>query len=252
MKNKNIIIMGASGRLGSSLSKRLIGEGANVIAVDINKDKLDSMHKTLDSNRFTYFCENSTNARGLNKVFEESEKIFGPIDGAINTSYPKNQNYGASFFDVTHEDFYENVGLHMSAYFIFMQECAKYSLNKDRTFSLVNLSSIYGVMAPRFSIYESTSMTMPVEYAAIKSGIIHLTKYVTSFTKKSKFRVNTVSPGGIIDNQDEAFIIQYERYSRLKGMLYPQDISGAVLFLLSDNSEFICGQNIVVDDCFST
>ena len=95
-------------------------------------------------------------------------------------------------------------------------------------------------------------MTMPVEYAAIKSGIIHLTKYVTSFTKKSKFRVNTVSPGGIIDNQDEAFIIQYERYSRLKGMLDPQDISGAVLFLLSDNSEFICGQNIVVDDGFST
>ena len=251
MKNKNIIIAGASGRLGSELCERLVEEGVNVIALDINQEKLEHQKETINSDNFIFFTQDSSNAEGLAKVFAESEKRYGPIDGAINASYPRNKNYGASFFNVTLEDFYENVGLHMSAYFIFMQYCARYSLDKNKEFSLVNFSSIYGVIAPKFNIYEGTKMTMPVEYAAIKSGLIHLSKYVTSYTKKSKFRVNTISPGGIIDKQDDSFISEYKSHSRSKGMLDPEDILGAVRFLLSDDSEFICGQNIVIDDGFS-
>jgi NAD(P)-dependent dehydrogenase (short-subunit alcohol dehydrogenase family) len=150
---------------------------------------------------------------------------------------------------VTYADFCENLSLHLGGYFLFMQQCARYAIERGTPFSLVSLSSIYGVMAPRFEIYAGTRMTMPVEYAAIKSGLIHLNRY--AHAKGSKFRANCVSPGGILAGQDPDFLDRYNAYCRNKGMLEARDAVGAVVFLLSDAAEFIVGQNIVVDDGFS-
>ena len=132
-----------------------------------------------------------------------------------------------------------------------MQQCAKYSLDNSEKFSLVNFSSIYGVIPPKFDIYEGTSMTLPIEYAAIKSAIQHISRYLAVYTKGSKFRVNCISPGGLLDKQDPIFIEKYNAQSLSKGMLDPEDLMGTILFLCSDLSEFICGQNIIVDDGFS-
>lgn len=106
-------------------------------------------------------------------------------------------------------------------------------------------------MAPKFEVYENTSMTMPVEYAAIKSAILHMSKYTVKFVKDSKFRINSVSPGGIFDSQPDDFLTAYKKNTNGAGMLDVNDVLGAVTFLLSDNSKFITGQNIIVDDGFS-
>ncbi len=251
MTKNNIIVIGSCGRIGNALCARLIDEGKNVIAIDNNKEALERQNISFKNDSFTSYEADISFKESLINIFEDIEERFGEVDGAVNTSYPKNKNYGAHFFDVTRENFIENVGLHMSAYFIFMQHCASYSVDKNLRFSLVNISSIYGVIPPKFDIYKGTDMTMPVEYAAIKSGLIHLAKYTTSFTKGSKFRVNTISPGGLIDDQDKSFIAKYKEYSRSKGMLNPEDLLGAICFLLSDEAEFICGQNIIIDDGFS-
>ncbi len=95
------------------------------------------------------------------------------------------------------DSFNENIALHLGSAFIFTQQCAKYFKNKNTPFTLVNISSIYGVIAPKFEIYNGTPMTMPVEYAAIKSAILHLNKYVVTYVNDSRFRINSVSPGGI-------------------------------------------------------
>src|SRR5690606_7460562 len=155
-----------------------------------------------------------------------------------------------NFFEVTYEDFCENLALHLGGYFLFMQQCAKYATSRQKEFSLVNMSSIYGVMAPRFSIYEDTRMTMPVEYAAIKSSLQHITRYVTAYLKGASFRVNCVSPGGILANQDVTFLQKYNEHCSGKGMLDPIDVTPTVLFLLSDSARHISGQNIIVDDGF--
>jgi len=80
----------------------------------------------------------------------------------------------------------------------------------------VNIASIYGVIAPRFEIYQGTKMTTPVEYAVIKSGVIHMTKYLAEYLKSSNIRVNVISPGGIFDNQHESFLKAYKSYSSTK------------------------------------
>ena len=94
-------------------------------------------------------------------------------------------------------------------------------------------------------------MTMPVEYAAIKSALLHLNRYVTSYVKNSDFRVNSVSPGGILDGQPEPFLASYSQHTLGKGMLDKEDLCGAIRFLLSDEARYINGQNLVVDDGFS-
>lgn len=252
LNNKTFIVVGAAGRLGKAMVDAALDCGANIVAVDQSEKALQEIKiKQSDNKNFFAVEGDITKACSVQRVIEIAVEQFGSLDGAVNTAYPRNANYGRSLFDVTYEDFCENLSLHLGGYFLFMQQCAKYALENHVKFSLVNMSSIYGVMAPRFEIYAGTPMTMPVEYAAIKSALQHIGSYVSAYTKGSKFRVNCISPGGILAGQGQAFLDRYNSYCRDKGMLEPNDILGTVLFLLSDSSQYVCNQNIVIDDCFS-
>lgn len=252
LNGKTFIVVGAAGRLGKVMVDAALDCGANIVAVDQNVKALQDLKaQQSDNKRFFTIEGDITQVDSIQRLIEAAVEQFGSLDGAVNTAYPRNENYGRSFFDVTYEDFCENLSQHLGGYFLFMQQCAKYAMVNKVKFSLVNMSSIYGVMAPRFEVYAGTSMTMPVEYAAIKSALQHLGSYVSAYTKGSKFRVNCVSPGGILAGQDQAFLDRYNSYCRDKGMLEPNDIIGTILFLLSDASEYVCGQNIIVDDAFS-
>ena len=116
---------------------------------------------------------------------------------------------------------------------------------------MINISSIYGSLTPRFNIYENTKIHLPVEYVAVKSAIIQLTKYFAQLYKNDGIRMNCISPGGILDSQDEVFVKSYFKYAGQKGMLEPKDIISTLIFLLSDKSRYINGQNIIIDDGFS-
>lgn len=251
LKGKKILVVGAAGLLGASLVKKLIEEGAFVLAADLDKIQLQHRFKELS-------IKDDDISLSLHQIDLLDEKsvtsIFNNIDGitgAVNCSYPRNKSYGKSFFDVSMDDFNENVSMNLGSSFFFMQQCAAYFKRTNLPFSLVNISSIYGVVAPNFEIYRGTEMTMPVEYATIKAALIHVSKYVTKYVEDSRFRVNSVSPGGIFDNQSEVFLEAYKLETLGKGMLDVTDVSGSIVFLLSTMSEFINGQNIVVDDGFT-
>ncbi len=250
LKNNTVLVVGANGRIGSVIAKRLLEEGANVIAADITLENLKKNDFKEYKEQFLKIEMDITNKESIEKVFEFALSKFEKIDSAINSSYPKGHEYGKHFFDVSYDAFTKNLSLHVGGFFLFMQICAKYSLSSKQKFSLLNFSSIYGNIAPRFEIYEDTDMTTPVEYAAMKSAIQHLSQYVSAYTKNSKFRVNCISPGGISDNQDSKFLANYKKFSREKGMLDVEDLLGTVLYLISESSEYVCGQNIIVDDGF--
>ncbi|WP_234472440.1 oxidoreductase [Pantoea agglomerans] len=250
LNNKCILVVGAGGLLGSHLIAAMLAAGAKVIAADINTDLI---YQRLNELKVDEKNESLTCA-SLDVTNEESLKLFFEfhknIDGAVNATYPRNKAYGAHFFDVKITDFNENVSLHLGSSFLFMQQCASYFKETQRDFSLVNISSVYGVIAPKFEIYEDTKMTMPVEYSAIKSAILHLSKYVVAYVADSRFRVNSVSPGGIFDHQPKAFLDAYKRQTLGKGMLDVTDVIGSIIYLLSDYARYVNGQNIVVDDGF--
>lgn len=251
MTSKKILIVGAGGLLGSSLVKFLIEKGHTLVAVDqdVEKmmDRLKSVGVSIHSKDLQIASLDITNESDVQAFFSTCQDL----DGAVNASYPRNRTYGAHFFDVSLASFNENLTLHLGSAFLFTQQCAKYFLRKKNNFSLVNISSIYGVVSPKFDIYHNTPMTMPVEYAAIKSALLHLNKYVVKYIHDSKFRINSVSPGGLFDNQPTPFLEKYKSYTHGAGMLDVNDMMGTINFLLSDDAMFVTGQNIIVDDGFS-
>ena len=118
---------------------------------------------------------------------------------------------------------------------------------KSKKGSIVNIASIYGVVGPDFNIYDNTELTMPAAYSAIKGGIISFTRYLASYLGPMCIRTNAVSPGGIFDNQNPKFVEQYTSKVPMRRMGNPDDISPVVVFLLSEDSKYITGQNILVD-----
>lgn len=251
LDNKTIMVMGAGGRIGQVIVASILSAGGNVVAIDAHSQTLERLRTQYKGQGRVLCLEGDmTQSLSIQTMLNQAVQSFAQIDGAVNTAYPRNSHYGQPFLDVTYENFSENVALNLGGYFLFMQQCVKYALAEKSKFSFVNLASIYGSIAPRFELYHDTTMTMPVEYAAIKAALLHLVKYVTAYTKGSKFRVNCVSPGGILAEQDHSFLERYNHCCREKGMLEPKDVVGAILFLLSEDSDFICGQNIIVDDGF--
>ncbi|MBL96699.1 MAG: flagellin modification protein A [Legionellales bacterium] len=252
LKDKKILVIGAAGLLGIGLVKQLLIEGAEVVAVDINIDVLEKHLNSLDGLRYnaavTFVNADFSKKKQVQKLFED---VGDSLTGAVNCAYPRNENYGKHFFDVDVNDFNENVSINLGSSFLFMQECARYFKSNNNDFSLVNISSIYGVIAPKFELYSNTDMTTPVEYSAIKSALIHLSRYVIKYVSDSRFRVNLVSPGGIYDEQPGNFLDAYKQETFGEGMLDVADILGSIIFLLSSASRFVNGQNIIVDDGFS-
>jgi len=254
LKNKTIIITGGAGLIGSAFSKACAEHGANVVIVDIDErgNELAKQINTETGNNNIFFqkCD-ITNINNIQSLIETILNKFGKIDALVNNAYPRNKNYGRKFEDVTYEDFCENVNMHLGGYFLITQQVAKVMM-KQNYGNIINMASIYGFSAPKFEIYEGTDMTMPVEYAAIKGAIINLTKYLASYLGGYNIRVNAISPGGVFNNQPESFVKKYsEKVVLEKRMANTDDIVGVLIFLLSDASKYITGQNIVVDGGWS-
>ncbi|MHA2879089.1 oxidoreductase [Vibrio campbellii] len=251
LDSKTILIAGAGGLLGTQLVATVLAQGANVIAADLHiesmRERLVQQGVQIDNSALMLTELDITSESSVKALFTQFENI----DGAVNATYPRNKTYGAHFYDVTLESFNDNLSLHLGSAFLFTQQCASYFTARQQSFSLVNISSIYGVITPKFEIYENTPMTMPVEYAAIKAAIQHLNKYAVSYVKDSRFRVNSVCPGGIFDHQPDKFLEAYKTWTHGAGMLDAGEVVGSVMFLLSEQSRYITGQDIVVDDGFS-
>jgi len=250
LKNKVIVITGGAGLIGKEFVKAVREQNGVAIIADIFEsiDLKQLGFNNLD--KIDYIKMDITSKESINKAISILDKKYGRIDAIVNNAYPRNRNYGKHFFDVEYQDFVENIGLNIGGYFLASQQFAQY-FKKQGYGNIINISSIYGVIAPKFEIYNNTSMTMPVEYAAIKSALIHLTKYMAKYFKGMNIRVNLLSPGGIFDNQPKEFLEKYNQYCLNKGMLDKSDLKGTLVYLLSDMSKFVNGQNIVVDDGFT-
>lgn len=253
LTNKVVVVTGGAGLLGKEFCSAIASHGGYAVVSDLN---LGAAQRTADEiNKHYPGCAcavvmDITEKESIKAAIANVQSARGSIDAVVNNAYPRNANYGRSLENVTYDDFCANVSMHLGGYFLVAQQFAAFFRVQGHG-NIVNMSSIYGVIAPRFEVYAATKLTMPVEYAAIKSGVLHLTKYFAQYLKGSGIRVNAVSPGGILDKQPETFLQQYRAMCASKGMLEKDDITGTLLFLLSDMSLYINGQNLIVDDGFS-
>lgn len=253
LKNKVVVITGGAGLLGQEFTRAVVENGGIAIIADINEELASDISVTLSKELNTTNIDtiklDITSKKCLEEVIDLLDRKYGKIDAVVNNAYPRNKSYGRNFFEVDYKDFSENLSLQIGGYFLTSQQFSIY-FKRQGYGNIINISSIYGVIAPRFEVYNDTEMTMPVEYAVIKSGLIHLTKYMAKYLKGMNIRVNALSPGGILDNQPESFLKAYKTYCLNKGMLSKSDLKGTLIYLLSDMSKYVNGQNVIVDDGF--
>jgi NAD(P)-dependent dehydrogenase (short-subunit alcohol dehydrogenase family) len=253
LESKVVVVTGGAGLIGQEFVRAIISQGGIAVIADINKEiglkVRNDLSNELDTTNVDFIKLDVTSKDSLTYCIEYLNRKYNKIDALINNAYPRNKNYGRHFFDVEYDDFVENLGMNLGGCIIPSQLFALY-FQKQGYGNIINISSIYGVIAPKFEIYNNTEMTTPVEYAAIKSSMLHLTKYMAKYFKGKGIRVNAISPGGILDDQPGEFLREYNQQCSSKGMLDTSDLSGTLVFLLSDMSKYVNGQNIIIDDGF--
>jgi NAD(P)-dependent dehydrogenase (short-subunit alcohol dehydrogenase family) len=252
LTNRVVVITGGAGRLGRHFAEAVAANGGRPIVADVDAAAAAGVVDRLSQQGFHAAFANVdiTSRADVDALIDRLDREHGRIDAVVNSAYPRSAAYGRRLEDVTYDDFAAHLSAHVGGYFLVAQRFADY-FKAHGGGNIVNLASIYGVVAPRFDIYQGTAMTMPVEYAAIKAGIVHLTRYFAQYFKKDGIRCNALAPGGIEDGQPEPFVAAYSAHCGTKGMLAPSDVGGALLFLLSDQSRYMTGQCLVVDDGFT-
>jgi NAD(P)-dependent dehydrogenase (short-subunit alcohol dehydrogenase family) len=241
LKNKVIVVTGGNGLLGKAYINKITEDGGLAVNADINSGiDLSNFQHTLDI----------TSEESIKLLIKNISEKYGQIHGWVNNAYPKTKDWGIKFEDEPFSSWRQNIDMHLNGYVL----CCKLVSEHMKIFnngSIINLASIYGMQGPDFTVYDGTNMGNPAGYSAIKGGIINFTKYLASYYGKYNIRVNCVSPGGIFDNQNEIFVANFSKKTPLKRMGNPDDVSPAISFLLSDESKYITGHNLVVDGGWS-
>jgi NAD(P)-dependent dehydrogenase (short-subunit alcohol dehydrogenase family) len=253
LKNQNIIITGSAGRLGSQFATTLSENGANVILVDINEKKnliLEKKLKKKYNTKAKSYIVDITQPTEITKFKKEFFKKFNDVYGLINNAHvnfpPKTVNFDLENYPI--ESWQKYVEIHLTATFLMCREFGTIMAKKQNG-TIVNISSIYGLVGPDQRIYGTSKLNTPPSYSAVKAGVVNLTRYFASYWAGKNIRVNTLTPGGIKDStyQSQQFIKNYSSKTMLNRMAKNNDFNGAILFLMSNASSYMTGANLIVD-----
>ena len=235
-KKKIIIVSGGSGLIGKAIMEYILLKDHVPINIDLAEPNIQC----------EYFKCDITNEVEIKRVFKKIFEQYGRIDGLVNNAYPRKKEFASDFKDVKEKNLVEQLHFQLASYYLCCQQVIPY-MQKGDSGSIVNISSIYGTIGNDFSLYKGTNMNPPGVYNMVKGGVNSLTNYLAVKFGENQIRVNTISPGGIYDGQAEVFVDKYIEKVPLSRMGNPDDISPLVYFLLSNESNYITGQNIMVD-----
>jgi len=240
------VVCGSSGLIGRNIVRSLLAKGIPVVAVDRSSfpDFGDEQLYEFQTDIF----DPDFKEKFLAFVAEHSLQV----NGWVNSIYPATEDDGTYIYtDDVNNTGVENVRLHLGGYYELCKLAVELFLGNPDGGAIVNLSSIYGILGPDFSMYEGTEMINEAPYAAAKGGIQGLTRFIATVYGKDNIRANCISPGGVANQQAEPFVKAYCKKVPLQRMAQPDDISGPVLFLLFPEAKYITGQNLVVDGGYS-
>lgn len=253
--NEIVIITGASGQLGIQYSVFLLSKGARVVGIDINaSDEVKKLSQ--QKNKYFFIKADITSKKNLESSLLKIKKKFGPptvlINNAALDSPPSSSSKDNGPFETYPEDSWDKVlNVNLKGVFLACQIFGN-DMAKNKYGSIINISSIYGVVSPDQTLYDyrrkdGNSFFKPVAYSASKSGIINLTKYIAQYWSRSGVRVNTLVISGVFNNQEKEFIDVYSQRIPIGRMAEPSEYNEAILFLSSNASSYMTGSELVID-----
>jgi len=248
LENKIAIVTGGYGHLGSAMVDALNGFGAQVVVAGRSPEKFKAKFGERE-NIFFESCDILT-SNAFEKLYNDVHDRFGKIDIVVNNAHSAKGRDQEQMKDEEWNATMEGVlgVIHKSIKGIIPY------MKAQKFGKIINISSMYGVVAPDFRLYEGNDLekyTNPPHYGAAKAGMIQLTKYYAVYLGKYNIQVNTISPGPFpkksIQEESPGFINRLAERNPLGKIGKPEDLGGAVLLLSSKGSNFITGQNIIVD-----
>ena len=248
IKGKVIVITGGYGHLGTGIALGLLKEGATVVVAGRDKSKFEEKFSSTEGSIYFQHCDifSSENFRSLySKVYEN----FSRIDVVINNAH---SSKGNALDGISDEDWAVTMDGVLGSAYKSVREVAPY-LKQQRAGKIINISSMYGVVSPNFDLYEGESCsgyTNPPHYGVAKAGLIQLTRYYAVLLGPYNVQVNSISPGPFPNpevQQNALFVERLRSRNPLNKIGRPEDLVGPVVLLSSAGSDFITGQNIIVD-----
>ena len=248
LSGRTAVVTGGAGPLGRVLADALATAGARVVVVDLDDAACADAADSLTGSGHVPVGANLLEPVGLSRVVDAVLEL-GACDVLVNnaafTGTSGVPGYAVPFDEQTDDAFAMALALNLTAPFSLTRRLAPL-LRASGHGSVVNVSSIYGLVGPNMGLYEGTRMGNPAAYAASKGGIAQLTRYLSTVLAP-EVRVNAFAPGGIARGQDDAFVERYERLTPLGRMGTEDDFRGVVTWLASDASAYVTGQVVAVD-----
>jgi NAD(P)-dependent dehydrogenase (short-subunit alcohol dehydrogenase family) len=264
LRGKVAVVTGGVGVLGRHFCAGLAESGANVAVVDLDAHKAHELAKALGSNYgvkvLGYGCDVS-DASSVKAAVSNIVQDFGEINILHNNAAGKSDNldaFFAPFEDYSLDQWRKIMAVNLDGMFLVAQAVGKQMVEQGKGGSIIQTASIYGVMGPDHRIYKDSlylgrKINTPAVYSASKAGVIGLTRHLATYWAQKGIRVNTLTPGGTESGQNEGFKRCYSDRIPMGRMANASEMVGALLYLASDASSYVTGQNMIVDgglDCW--
>ena len=251
MAKKKIILIGASGLLGKFFLNELSKDKdtALICAADNNlKTDLKSKSKK--------FKLDISNEKEIQKFFKNIKDLYGEFDCLINNAaytakmaIKESTSKKKDYFDTI--NWKKNIDVNLTGVFLSIKYFFEYHNNKKKLQKIITTGSIYGSNSPDHSIYDAENFFSSIGYSSTKAGLIGLNKWLSKKFAEQNIRSNILSPAGVYNNHTARFLNNYLRNIPLKKMANQKDVYGVLKFLISNNSDYINGENIHVDGGYS-
>jgi NAD(P)-dependent dehydrogenase (short-subunit alcohol dehydrogenase family) len=263
LSGKVAVVTGGSGILGTEFCKGLADCGADVAVLDINEDGAKQLSEELVKEykvrSLGIYCDVAS-PESVKDAVSTIVQEFGEINILHNNAGGKSpdlKKYFAPFEEYDLDEWRLSMSINIDGMFLMAQAVGKQMVKQGKGGSIIQTSSIYGVAAPDQRIYEGAeylgvAINTPAVYAASKGAVIGLTNYLSTYWATKGIRVNTLTPGGVASGQNEEFTKKYSNRVPLGRMAERSEMVGALLYLASEASSYVTGQNIIVDGGLTT
>jgi NAD(P)-dependent dehydrogenase (short-subunit alcohol dehydrogenase family) len=257
LEGKKIAITGAAGHLGSELATVVAEAGADLYLIDRDAAGLDALAAGLGARTrgkievFVADFEDELSRKAFVKALgSKTSWLDGLVHNAAFVGTTDLEGWAVEFKDQSLETWRRALEVNVTAPFHLTQLMLPL-LESGHAPSVVTIGSIHGMVGPDWKLYEGLAMANPAAYAASKAALIQLTTWLAT-TLAPRVRCNSVSPGGLERSQPSEFVERYQARTPMGRMGSETDIVGAVVYLLSDASSYMTGQDIVVDGGYSS
>ena len=251
MSGRTVLITGVTGGLGQHMAETIAELGGNLILVDRPGSDYIELIKILKKYKCKVKCldcnleDGEQRIKLIKKINDQNLPVDVLINNAAFVGTTDLQGWATAFEEQTVDTWRRAIEVNLTAVFDLSKELLP-QLKKSVSGSIINISSIYGVTGPVYSMYEGTKMGSPAAYFASKGGLIQLTRWLAN-TISPDVRVNVVSPGGVFRNQPHEFVERYKERTPLGRMATEEDLKGIIAYLASDLSTYVTGQNFLID-----